>query len=99
MGHEVLVKVRSVALNYRDIAICNLTYPVPVKDSVIPSSDLAGDVVQAASVDEDAAAGDKVITAFEFSTADSMLERLVHGVEKPKTWSRCWWSQHGQLEG
>lgn len=44
--HEVLVKVRSVALNYRDIAIATSTYPLAVKDNVIPCSDVAGEIVQ-----------------------------------------------------
>ncbi|KAI9833932.1 MAG: hypothetical protein M1819_003441 [Sarea resinae] len=43
---EVLIKVRSVALNYRDIAIATSTYPLPVKDNVIPCSDMAGTVAQ-----------------------------------------------------
>ncbi|KAI1117497.1 GroES-like protein [Nemania sp. NC0429] len=42
---EVLVKVRGVALNYRDVAIANSTYPFPVKDNVVPCSDMAGEVV------------------------------------------------------
>ncbi|KAK7407823.1 hypothetical protein QQX98_009994 [Neonectria punicea] len=67
LEHEVLVKVRSGALNYRDVAICNSTYPVPVKDSVIPCSDLAGDVVQVGSVVEGFAVGDKVIAAFDLN--------------------------------
>jgi hypothetical protein len=33
--HEALFNVRSVALNYRDIAISTSKYPFPVKDSVI----------------------------------------------------------------
>lgn len=41
--YEVLVKVRSVALNY-----CDATgkYPFKVKESVVPCSDIAGDVVE-----------------------------------------------------
>ncbi|KAI0445556.1 GroES-like protein [Xylaria telfairii] len=42
---EVLVKVRSVALNYRDVAIAKSMYPFAVKDNVIPCSDMAGEVV------------------------------------------------------
>ncbi|KIW81839.1 hypothetical protein Z517_04865 [Fonsecaea pedrosoi CBS 271.37] len=44
--HEILVKVLSVALNFRDIAIINGTYPVAVKQNVVPCSDMAGEVVQ-----------------------------------------------------
>jgi NADPH:quinone reductase-like Zn-dependent oxidoreductase len=28
--HEVLVRIRAVALNYRDLAISNGSYPLPV---------------------------------------------------------------------
>jgi NADPH:quinone reductase-like Zn-dependent oxidoreductase len=46
-GHyEVLVKIRSVALNYRDIAIAGSEYPLPTTDQVIPTSDMAGEVVE-----------------------------------------------------
>ncbi|GAP83810.2 putative NADP-binding protein [Rosellinia necatrix] len=42
---EVLVKVRGVALNYRDVAIATSAYLAPVKDNVIPCCDMAGEVV------------------------------------------------------
>ncbi|KAI0552758.1 GroES-like protein [Xylaria curta] len=42
---EVLVKVRSVALNYRDVAIAKSMYPSTIKDNVIPCNDMAGEVV------------------------------------------------------
>ncbi|KAI0429804.1 GroES-like protein [Xylaria sp. FL1042] len=42
---EVLVKIRSVALNYRDIAIARSTYPFPTQGHVIPCCDMAGEVV------------------------------------------------------
>lgn len=44
---DVVVSVRSVSLNYRDIAIANSTYPLPVKEQVVPTSDVAGRVVEA----------------------------------------------------
>ena len=39
-NYEVLVKIRSVALNYRDVAIANSVYPLPTRDQVIPTSDM-----------------------------------------------------------
>lgn len=48
--YEVLVKVRSVAINFRDIAIAKSAYPLPVKDHVIPCSDMAGEIVQVRNV-------------------------------------------------
>jgi NADPH:quinone reductase-like Zn-dependent oxidoreductase len=43
--HEVLIRVRAAALNYRDLMILNRTYPVPGHEGVIPLSDGAGEVV------------------------------------------------------
>ncbi|KAJ5976827.1 hypothetical protein N7501_000169 [Penicillium viridicatum] len=44
--HEVLIAVKSVALNFRDIAIATSKYPFPIKKNVVPGSDAAGDVVE-----------------------------------------------------
>jgi NADPH:quinone reductase-like Zn-dependent oxidoreductase len=43
---EILIKIHSVALNYRDVAIATSSYPLPVKDNVILCSDMAGEVIQ-----------------------------------------------------
>ncbi|KIW16678.1 hypothetical protein PV08_03866 [Exophiala spinifera] len=61
--HEVLVKIKSVSINYRDIAIQNNTYPLAVKDQVIPCSDLAGEVVQVSDKVKNLAVGDTVIAS------------------------------------
>ncbi|TVY82204.1 Zinc-type alcohol dehydrogenase-like protein [Lachnellula suecica] len=61
--YEVLVKVRSVALNQRDVAIATSTYPLPVKDNLIPCSDMAGEVVQVGDAVHNFAVGDAVIAA------------------------------------
>lgn len=37
--YEILVKVRSVALNQRDVHVALDTYPLPVKEGVIPGSE------------------------------------------------------------
>lgn len=60
--YEVLVKIRSVSLNYRDIAIANSTYPQAVKDQLIPCSDMAGEVVQVGDAVTGFSVGDGVIT-------------------------------------
>ncbi|XXH05653.1 hypothetical protein Hte_012088 [Hypoxylon texense] len=59
--HEVLVKVRGVSLNYRDVAIANLSYPLPVKEDVVPCSDAAGEVVQVGGRVEGFSVGDAVL--------------------------------------
>ena len=65
--HEVLIKVHSVSLNYRDIAIATSTYPFPVKDNVIPCSDAAGVVVQVGEGVKRVAVGDHVIGTLDFT--------------------------------
>jgi NADPH:quinone reductase-like Zn-dependent oxidoreductase len=61
-GHyEVLVKIRSVALNYRDIAIAKSEYPLPIKDQVVPTSDMAGEVVEVGKLVDGFSVGDWVI--------------------------------------
>lgn len=63
--YEVLIKVRGVSLKYRDIAIATSKYPFPVKDSVVPCSDAAGDVVQVGEAVKSFAVGDKVVASFD----------------------------------
>ncbi|WYZ34747.1 hypothetical protein EsH8_I_001023 [Colletotrichum jinshuiense] len=68
-SYEVLVRIRSVALNFRDFAVATGKYPFPVKDNVVPCSDLSGDVVKVGSqVKELFAEGDKVIAVFDLNT-------------------------------
>ncbi|KAJ9134455.1 NAD(P)-binding protein [Pleurostoma richardsiae] len=61
--HEVLVRVRSVALNYRDVAIATSTYPLPVRDNVIPCSDMAGEVAEIGDLVTGFTVGDRVLVA------------------------------------
>lgn len=63
--HEVLVKVHAVSLNFRDIAIATSQYPFPVKDSVVPCSDAAGEVVQVGEGVKKFAVGDRVVGTFD----------------------------------
>lgn len=41
----VSIKIKAVALNYKDIAISTGLYPFPVKTDVVPCSDASGKVV------------------------------------------------------
>lgn len=59
--HEVLIKVHSVSLNYRDIGIATSGYPFPVKDNVVPCSDAAGVVVEVGEAVKSLSKGDRVI--------------------------------------
>lgn len=65
---EVLVRIKNVALNYRDFAVSTGNYPFPVKDNVVPCSDLSGEVVRVGSHVEDFTPGDKVIASFDLKT-------------------------------
>ncbi|RYP64807.1 hypothetical protein DL771_008587 [Monosporascus sp. 5C6A] len=67
--YEVLVKVRSVSLNYRDVNIAHSRYPLPVKDNVIPCSDMAGEIVQVGDHAKGFSVGDRVLAAL----SDQML--------------------------
>lgn len=60
-SYEILIKVRSVALNQRDVAIATSRYPLPVKDNVIPCSDMAGYVIQVGDLVKGFSVGDSVL--------------------------------------
>lgn len=63
--HEVLIKVKALALNYRDFAIANGTYPFPVKPDVVPMSDCAAEVIAVGDAVTTVCKGDKVVIAFD----------------------------------
>lgn len=61
---EVLIRIRAVALNRRDLLIVQGRYPGPVRPGLIPCSDASGEIVE---VGEDVTAfsvGDRVISTF-----------------------------------
>jgi NADPH:quinone reductase-like Zn-dependent oxidoreductase len=62
---EVLIRIKNVALNYRDFAVSTGKYPFPVKDNVVPCSDLSGEVLRVGSHVEDFTEGDRVIASFD----------------------------------
>jgi NADPH:quinone reductase-like Zn-dependent oxidoreductase len=43
--YDILIKVKTVSLNRRDILILNQAYPLPARPGIIPISDGAGEVV------------------------------------------------------
>jgi NADPH:quinone reductase-like Zn-dependent oxidoreductase len=61
---QVLVKIRAVSLNYRDVIIVHGTYPVPTKPGLIPASDSAGRVEEVGPEVTRFKAGDRVTNAF-----------------------------------
>lgn len=81
--HEVLIKVRSVALNYRDIAIANSQYPFATKKNVVPCSDAVGEVVKRGSAVLGLAEGDVVLGSFDVFTLYGPLKSWDHGLGGP----------------
>lgn len=61
---EVLVRVRAVSLNFRDIAMVLGRYPRPHDKGLIPASDAAGEIVAVGEGVRAFKAGDRVIGAF-----------------------------------
>jgi NADPH:quinone reductase-like Zn-dependent oxidoreductase len=82
--HQIVVKVNAVALNYRDIAICEGTYPFPVKDSVVPCSDMCGTIVQVGSLVKAFSKGDKVIALFMQNALYGPCDDWTDGLGGPK---------------
>ncbi|KAH6871800.1 hypothetical protein B0T10DRAFT_590576 [Thelonectria olida] len=79
-AHEVLIRIRNVALNFRDFAVATGKYPFPVKDNVVPGSDLAGEVVSAGSKIEGFARGDRVIASFDLNTVYGAMQDWHHSL-------------------
>ncbi|KAL0931247.1 zinc-containing alcohol [Colletotrichum truncatum] len=73
-SYEVLIRIRSVALNFRDFAVAIGKYPFPVKDNVIPCSDISGDVVKVGNQVDGFSEGDKVIAAFDLNTLYGVIK-------------------------
>lgn len=62
---EVLIKIKAVALNYRDVAISDGSYPFPVADKVVPVSDCAAEVVEVGEGVTTVSKGDRVVVSFD----------------------------------
>src|SRR4051812_9118751 len=62
--HEVLVRVRAVSLNRRDVYVKLGQYPGPKPASLVPLSDGAGEVVATGSGVTRVRAGDRVAGSF-----------------------------------
>src|SRR3981189_1574089 len=61
---EVLVKVRATSLNFRDYAIINGWYPVPVPKDRVPLSDGAGEIEAIGPGVSRFKVGDRVVNSF-----------------------------------
>ncbi|KAJ0413326.1 alcohol dehydrogenase [Aspergillus carlsbadensis] len=65
--NQVLIRIRAVSLNYRDVAMLNGKYPVPVIDRGVPASDCAAEVVTVGAEVKDFQAGDRVTVIFDLA--------------------------------
>ena len=62
--HDVRVRPRAVALNFRDLMVINGWYPAVSKEPLVPGSDAAGEVVETGSAVTRLKVGDRVATSF-----------------------------------
>jgi NADPH:quinone reductase-like Zn-dependent oxidoreductase len=79
-AQEVLIQIKNVAPNYRNFAVSTGKYPFPVKDNVVPCSDLSGEVIQAGSHVDDFTAGDKVIASFDLKALYGVIPDWHHSL-------------------
>lgn len=77
---DVVVKVKAVALNFRDIMIATSTYAFPVKEGVIPCSDFSGEVVHLGQEVRDFAVGDNVVGNFSIKHFSGVPKRYDDGL-------------------
>ncbi|KAL5049318.1 hypothetical protein BDW71DRAFT_217470 [Aspergillus fruticulosus] len=63
--HEVLIKIRAVSLNARDLQVATDQYPMPARDNVIPCSDGAGDIAEVGEGVREFKEGDRVVINFD----------------------------------
>lgn len=63
-AHDVVIRVRANALNFRDLMVMGGSYRVPPKPRVIPLSDGAGEIVAVGSAVKRLKIGDRVAGAF-----------------------------------
>lgn len=63
--HEVLLKIRAVSVNFRDVGMITGRYPTEVEERGIPSSDFAAEVISIGSAVMEFATGDHVSPIFD----------------------------------
>ncbi|KXX80835.1 putative zinc-type alcohol dehydrogenase-like protein YogA [Madurella mycetomatis] len=64
---EVLIKIRTVSLNFRDVAMLHGRYPLDVQERGIPCSDAAAEVAAVGNMVKDFAVGDRVSAIFDLT--------------------------------
>ncbi|KAE8446475.1 hypothetical protein EG329_011938 [Mollisiaceae sp. DMI_Dod_QoI] len=75
---EILIRVRAISLNYRDVNILNGTNPWPVSADGIPCSDAAGEVIAVGAEVSRFKIGDRVSPIFD--------QKSITGLEQSREW-------------
>ncbi|KAA8913209.1 hypothetical protein TRICI_003231 [Trichomonascus ciferrii] len=73
---DVVIMVKSVALNYRDVMVASGTYFLPVKKQVVPCSDFAGQVVHVGQDVNDFEVGDYAIGNMNITHFSGVAKRF-----------------------
>ncbi|CUS13044.1 unnamed protein product [Tuber aestivum] len=73
---DVLVKMKAVSLNFRDMAILMGLYPFPASSGVVPTSDGAGEVVAVGPQVKDFKEGDGVVTLLNQGHQHGAIDNL-----------------------
>ncbi|KAJ7831150.1 hypothetical protein B0H14DRAFT_2365322 [Mycena olivaceomarginata] len=85
-ANEVLVKTYAVSLQYRDLSIASGKYPRALPPSLVPCSDMAGEVIAVGEDVKEWKVGDRVCANFiqdklhDDSPSELILSGSVHGV-------------------
>lgn len=74
---EVIIKIRAVALNYREIAMLIGTYPIDLQDKGVPCSDAAAEVIAIGAAVTRFVVGDRVCPITTLGDTDDLAS---HGV-------------------
>lgn len=82
-ANEVLIRVKAVSLNYRDVVVANRTYPFPIKDEVVPCSDASGEVVSVGKNVLGLQAGDIVVSSLDFTNLYGPQKSWDYGLGGP----------------
>lgn len=77
--NEVVIRVDAVSLNYRDKAIIDGTYPLPMPLPLIPGSDAAGEIVSVGSKVRKLIKGDRVVTRLHVEWTDGKASYAATG--------------------
>ena len=76
---QVLLRIRAVGLNYRDVEIVLGSYHTPFKLPLVPMSDCVGEVIEVGKDVTQVKKGDRVVVAFWEKWHDGSFDASVAG--------------------